>query len=457
MNAARDNRKSCRALIGVLIVGLTILSGSISRAQTFSSGSTGVDGAFAPTTNTTLTVPPSGVFNFTTITIPAGVIVTFTPNATNTPVTMLATGDVSVAGTIRLDGTGGQLGPSGGFPGVGGPGGFRGGNGHHLANVSGGSGIGPGGGLGLVIGANGGSYGTNGGGATNLTYGAPELLPLIGGSGGGGSGNGTSSTDGGGGGGGGGGGAILIASSSVITIQSGGLISANGGTGGAAGFAAGAGGGGSGGAIRLVAGYVYIAGTSGTALTAQGGHVISTTPGGDGRIRMEGFTIKLSGASMFPIPSTGLPNLVSLSNPPTLSITSVGGIGVPGNPTGAAGGLDVTLPNQTGATDIELAASGIPLGTIINVNITPAIDDPVNVNSSPLSGTVSNSTATATAALPSGSSVISASVTLSASAGLGVPFMYGGEPVEKVRLAAQYGGRSSITYITRSGREISVE
>ena len=60
--------------------------------QSFSSGSTGADGAFNPTSNTTLTLPATGVFNFTTITIPAGVTVTFTKNAANTPVVLLATG-----------------------------------------------------------------------------------------------------------------------------------------------------------------------------------------------------------------------------------------------------------------------------------------------------------------------------------------------------------------------------
>lgn len=452
------DRKSWKAIMEAIIVTVTVLSWSMSRAQTFSSGSTGADGAFAPSANTTLTVPPTGVFNFTTMTIPTGVTVTFTANATNTPVTMLATGDVSIAGAIRVDGDPGQSGASGGFAGKGGPGGFRGGNGHRVINVAGGTGIGPGGGPGLVSGGNGGSYATNGGGATNLTYGAPELLPLIGGSGGGGSGNGTSSSNGGGGGGGGGGGAIVIASSSSITIQSGGQVSAAGGSGGQGGSGISGSGGGSGGAIRLVAGLVKIAGTTGTALTAKGGVATSTSPGGDGRIRLEGFTITLSGAQILPTASTGLPTLVRLFNPPSLNIVSVGGVGVPSNPSGAGGGLDITLPNQTGPTTIELAASGIPLGTTINVSIKPETGSPVNVTSTALSGTLSNSIATATATLPMGSSVIAASVTLSVggSAALESPFMIGGEPVEKIRVAARYGGGSTMTYITRSGKEISL-
>lgn len=73
-------------------------------AQTFNSGSTGALGAFAPASNTTVVLPPDGVLNYTTVTIPAGVTVTFQPNSANTPVTLLAQGDVSIAGTINLNG-----------------------------------------------------------------------------------------------------------------------------------------------------------------------------------------------------------------------------------------------------------------------------------------------------------------------------------------------------------------
>jgi hypothetical protein len=51
-------------------------------------------GSPAPTENTILQLPSDGVFNFTTVDIPAGVTVTFSKNTTNTPVYILATGDV---------------------------------------------------------------------------------------------------------------------------------------------------------------------------------------------------------------------------------------------------------------------------------------------------------------------------------------------------------------------------
>jgi hypothetical protein len=52
----------------------------------------------------TINLPPSGVFNFTTINIPDQVIVKFNRNAGNTPVTMLASGDVSIQGLIDVSG-----------------------------------------------------------------------------------------------------------------------------------------------------------------------------------------------------------------------------------------------------------------------------------------------------------------------------------------------------------------
>jgi len=83
---------------------LLLLAGLCPLAYGFDSGSTGADGAFNPTTNTVLQLPPDGVFNFTTVNIPAGVAVTFKKNANNTPVYILATGDVTIAGTISVNG-----------------------------------------------------------------------------------------------------------------------------------------------------------------------------------------------------------------------------------------------------------------------------------------------------------------------------------------------------------------
>lgn len=51
--------------------------------QAFSSGSTGSLGALAPASNTTVVLPADGILNYTTVTIPAGVTVTFQRNAAN--------------------------------------------------------------------------------------------------------------------------------------------------------------------------------------------------------------------------------------------------------------------------------------------------------------------------------------------------------------------------------------
>src|SRR6185503_11362002 len=98
-----------------------------------------------------------GVFNYTTVTIPAGVTITYTRNANNTPVTILATGDVVINGTINIDGGASDFSPNGA---LGGPGGFNGGKAGYPADAaSGTSGEGPGGGCGGL----GGTGSTSGG------------------------------------------------------------------------------------------------------------------------------------------------------------------------------------------------------------------------------------------------------------------------------------------------------
>ncbi|HWS99477.1 MAG TPA: hypothetical protein VN256_04325, partial [Pyrinomonadaceae bacterium] len=110
-----------------LLLALVACAALPARAQnTFSSGSTGADGAFSPTTNQTIVVPDSGVFNFTTVTVPSGITITFARNTSNKPLTILASGDVVISGNVNLDG---KTGNSNGSGGTGGPGGFSGGAG----------------------------------------------------------------------------------------------------------------------------------------------------------------------------------------------------------------------------------------------------------------------------------------------------------------------------------------
>jgi hypothetical protein len=93
------------------------------RAQGFTSGSDGSYGPMNITSNTTLQLPPDGIFRCTTINVAAGATLRFQRNALNTPVTLLATGDVTISGSINISGAA-SLGNFAG--GVAGPGGFDG-------------------------------------------------------------------------------------------------------------------------------------------------------------------------------------------------------------------------------------------------------------------------------------------------------------------------------------------
>jgi hypothetical protein len=452
-------------------------------AWAFDSGSTGADGAFSPTASMELQLPPNGIFNFTTVNIPSGVTITFKKNATNTPVVILASGDVTINGAIKLNG--GASTPSGtagngnfaddGIPGVGGPGGYDGGRGGLAgANIRGGNGLGPGGGwpgdymsgsYTNYPGGGGGGFGSPGGvayknngstiGGGGTTYGASTLLPLIGGSGGGG-GSGTPTFAGSGGGGGAG--VILIASSGTVTVN--GSINADGGvsgaTGGTGGDRGGSGGGGSGGAIRIVA--TTIAG-NGTIQAVgggpgDGGYGVGGG-GGSGRIRLEAENMTRTKVTS-PGFTLGAPGAVFVPGLPTLKITDIAGVAVPTSPTGNA---DVSLPADiTNPVTVNLAASGIPLGTTITLTVTPARTAPGTATSTALAGTVENATASASVNLPPGPSVLSAttSYTVTAAVGDALSMFAQGERVEKIELAAGINTPSMVTLITVSGKRFTM-
>ena len=274
------------------------------RAQSFDAGSNGSLGALNVTeTDLTVDLPPDGRLQYTTVTVAAGRTLRFNRNALNTPVYVLAQGDVVVNGVIDVSGA--QAPGSPPIGGVGGPGGFDGGKPGFGAGFPPGDGYGPGGGGGGITGAGeaaagGAGYGTPGGGGTSAfkgaSYGSPLLIPLMGGSGGGGD-TGTP-----GAGGGGGGGAILIASNTRIVVAAGGRVDAMGGNWRATSHNAG-----SGGAVRLLAPRVEGAGI----VRVEGG----SSGGGHGRIRVDCFdktslrldfrplSLTTVGANMFVAPS----------------------------------------------------------------------------------------------------------------------------------------------------------
>ena len=457
-----------KTILSMFILSLCVLVHQTAYAA-FDSGSTGADGELVPTANTVLQIPESGIFNFTTINIPSGVTVTFKKNALNTPVTILATGDVTIAGVINLNaGNGTYL-----IPGTGGPGGFDGGLGA-VVNQTGRRGEGPGGGGGgapatdrnnLSGGGGGGGFGSSGGGGgtyysnypggTGGTgYSNERILPLIGGSGGGGAG-GTNTYVGGAGGGGGG--AIVIASSGTINVT--GSITANGGN-GAAGESnyAGGGGAGSGGSIRLVANTIAGNGTISAAAGSVGGS--SWTPGGAGgagRIRIEcSTTTRTVGTN--PAMSFGYPYAVTPANMPTLTIVSAGSVDAPSIPKGSFGAPDIMLPyNTQNPIMVVITGANAPVGTTVTLKASPAIGSVTTVTGT-LAGTDASSSVSLqiniSKAYPS---VLTASVTFQlASLGMGTIYAQG-ELIEKVRVEAALGGASTMTYITASGKEIPVK
>jgi len=270
------------------------LSQAVTGAWTNTSGSPG-NGIYDPT-------QWAVVFKYSSVNIAVGTTLTFTNHPTHAPVVWLVNGNVTINGTVNLDGQA-ENGNSGSLPEPG-PGGFRGGGGPVFGN---GPGFGPGGGI--VNGASG-SY--------SGTYGNPQIIPLIGGSGG--SGYYTSQN------GGAGGGAILIAVTRTITVN--GYCHADGG---GAGYTWD----GSGGAIRLVANQITGTGT----LEALGGYGAPTSVG---RIRLEansfsgGITVNPPGPGVTPsnpatiFPATNLnmwlsgepANNVMATTPPTFTSTT---------------------------------------------------------------------------------------------------------------------------------------
>jgi hypothetical protein len=321
-------------------------------------------------------LPADGVLVFNSVNLQArpsdnnSLTVTFVRNAANTPATLLVAGNVSIPSstTVTLTGDTGVTGSNNaiGKGGLGGPGGFRGGDGgYQLVNfaLGGGAGFGPGGGLG---GTN--NYTADGHGASATTVASPDLLPLVGGSGGGGGASTTTSPGCAGGGGGGGGGALLIAADGTLTIN--GTIVADGGNGGSWGNSncASGGGGGSGGMVRLLA--TTIAG-SGNVYSRGGTRNGISAPGG--LIRMEALNNTMPVGNTDPVAArTSGPG--PLVNPitPTVAITSVGGQAVAVPPQGGFGAVDIVLA-APGLASIGLATSGVPTGTTVNVTVKPRV------------------------------------------------------------------------------------
>jgi len=364
---------------------------------------------------------------------------------------MLATGDVTIDGTVSVSGS------AAGYtvPGEGGPGGFAGGYGGGFY-VDGGKGFGPGGGNPGKYsggGGGGGGFGTDGydgwsgnWGTGGSSYGNQRLLPITGGSGGGGGGGdayykiGTP--------GGGGGGAIVIASSTSIVIT--GEIRAYGGSGYTSVGGCGGGGGGSGGAIKLVAGTI----SGNGAVKATGGyHADRAGNGGLGRIRIEADSNYRTAATDPPY-TFGAPTSIFLSDMPTLSIDTIAGTATPANPTGNYNQPDMMLPNTTtNPVTVAVSATNVPLPANVDVWVIPQYGNASSYQAA-LSGSDQSSSGSAGVTLSTNySNVIMAETTFAVQQAM----YFDGEKIEKVRVAATAGEKSRVVYITESGKEVSGE
>lgn len=325
-------RKSLMRL--VVLAGLVGWMGQ--AAEPFDSGSNGSYGPMNITTDTTLDMPPDGIFHCTTINVAAGATLRFNRNALNTPVYLLATGDVLISGVIDL--SGGDA--SGIYPGRGGPGGFDGGYGGTLGMIGAGDGQGPGAGSGSAVKA---VFSEPTDSNTNV-YGNALLTPLIGGSGG----SGAYVY-----GGGGGGGAVLIASNSRITVNSG-IRSCGGG--GADPVARNHG---SGGGIRLV----------GPVVTGSGQLATASTYTGSGRSRIDCLDdYEWRNRLRFSGPVTrGSRMIVSPPNQPRLDIIEAAGQAIT---EGTTSSVQIELPagsptNQTVVVQARNFMNDVPIRVVV--------------------------------------------------------------------------------------------
>jgi hypothetical protein len=364
----------CGLLAGLLI-GLGMLH---AHAQfSFNSGSDGSSGAMNITNDTTLALPANGIFKCTTITVASNATLRFIPNDLNTPVYLLAQGDVTINGAIDVSGAEATalLGGSGG------PGGFAGGN-PGVANLPAGDGKGPGAGragpawgetAGGDVGA--GSYGSVGWSArpttnTGTTYGSPLLVPLVGGSGGGGTRYGS--------GGAGGGGAVLLASNTRIAVNGAILATSpdrNTGLGNS--------GRGSGGAIRLVA--PTVAGTG--ILNVGGGYntFYGQMVGGLGRMRIDCMDRHLLAMNFIGQASVGANMIVFPTNSPRLDIIQVAGTNIT---VGTSAPVFFMLP-QGSSTNQTVRVQASNFGGLVPIRV---VLTPDNGPSSSFDAQIDNST-----------------------------------------------------------------
>lgn len=341
------------------------------------------------------------VYKFTTIEVPANVVIRFKNHPSGAPVVWLAQGLVEIRGELNLDGESWHVvssWPSFSEPG---PGGFAGGApaDYYLQRPA--AGFGPGAQRSPVLESNLnachagwiGSAPVGGCTSGSSAYGREEAFPLIGGSGGGVEYAPGFTTAGDAlGVGGAGGGAILIATNSEMHLPAGALIRVYGGGGWYAlrpdgnphcpgGFQQGFSG--SSGAIRLVAGEEL---TSVATLGFYGFWGPCASHTGGGRLRIEApvrtipnYGTREQGVSISDTPGQVFPP----DDAPTLELISVGGSAASHEPLAGPGTVDLEIDSEE-PVQVVIRATNIPVGTRVKVSVVPLLGNSNEVQSTML-------------------------------------------------------------------------
>jgi hypothetical protein len=162
-----------------------------------------------------------------------------------------------------------------------------------------------------------------------------------------------------------------------------------------------------------------------------------------------------------PAYSFGLPGHATVPNSPTLTIVSVTAnastLTVPATPTGNA---DISFPTGTTTATVALAATNIPVGSVADVHVTPAVGAlRTKVLSAAFAGSLAASTSSATVTLSPGNNVLQAAVTYTVTevVAMNLPTFDNGERVAKIRVEGGMDGKSKVTYITATGKEYPAE
>ncbi|MCP9494830.1 MAG: hypothetical protein MSG64_10290 [Pyrinomonadaceae bacterium MAG19_C2-C3] len=174
--------------------------------------------------------------------------------------------------------------------------------------------------------------------------------------------------------------------------------------------------------------------------------------GAQGFIRVEAFDLTDFTSNSNNTLSLGRPSTAILPNMPQIRIASVGGVAAPAQPSGSFHTLPdiIVPPSQANPVTVVIQATNIPNGSNVQVTLTPDSGTRTTVTT-PLAG----GNATVSLTLPTtGLSVITATTTYDVVVALGKPMFIEGERIDRVEVAATFGGASQLTFITRSGKRI---